>query len=132
MSNPWAATFACAVSTLLCACGLSNSDPIALGTLEWDRVELLTEVTEPVTAIYGTEGKQVASGQAILQLDARRTEARLQQARAAQQQAAARLAELQRGPRQELIGEGRAKVSVLSTCWQNTILPTGANKWSAP
>lgn len=75
MRNSGAAIFACIACILLFACGLSDNGPVALGTLEWDRVELLAEVSEPVTAIYVDESEQVAAGQAILQLDARRTEA---------------------------------------------------------
>lgn len=83
----------------------------AVGTLEWDRVELITEFSEPIVEILHHEGEQLAVGEVILRLDPRRAQARLDAARAAREQAEARLAELQRGPRAEQIAEGRARLS---------------------
>lgn len=93
----------------LAGCG---QDPnTAVGTLEWDRVELIAELSEPIIEILHREGEQLTTGEVILRLDPRRAQARLDAARAARAQAEARLAELQRGPRAEQIAEGRARLS---------------------
>ncbi|MFT6791931.1 MAG: HlyD family secretion protein [Cellvibrionaceae bacterium] len=49
------------------ACGQKRND-IALGTLEWDRLELSTPRAETVTASLVKVGDRVAAGQALLQL----------------------------------------------------------------
>ncbi len=94
---------------LLGACG-SDAEHDAVGLLEWERVVLSAEVSEPITAIQVSKGQLVEAGQAILQLDPQRFQARLSQAAAQRTQAAARLAELQRGPRAEEIEEARARL----------------------
>jgi HlyD family secretion protein len=98
------------VAGLLAAC--QRSAPIdVVGTLEWDRVELTADAAEPVVAIEVREGEAVAAGQTVLQLDARRVQARLDESRALLAQHAARLAELQRGPREERITQARATLA---------------------
>jgi len=93
----------------LAGCG---QDPnTAVGTLEWDRVELIAELSEPIVEIRHREGDRLAEGEIILRLDPRRAQARLDAARAAREQAEARLAELERGPRVERIAEARARLS---------------------
>jgi HlyD family secretion protein len=83
---------------------------IMTGTLERDRIELKTESDEPITQIYVTDGQQVAGGDLIFAQDGRRRQARVEQLRAELDQTDARLAELQRGPRPELIQEARSKL----------------------
>ena len=95
----------------LSACGNADTELRAVGTLEWDRVELTAELAEPVVHIAVREGDRVTEGQVLLQLDARRTQAQVDEARAARDQAAARLAELVRGPRAERIREARARLT---------------------
>ncbi|NNJ79357.1 MAG: HlyD family efflux transporter periplasmic adaptor subunit, partial [Xanthomonadales bacterium] len=56
------------------------------------------------------DGQAVDAGDPILEQDPSRAEARLAQYRAQRNQAAARLAELQRGPRKESIREARARL----------------------
>jgi HlyD family secretion protein len=82
-----------------------------VGTLEWDRVELIAELSEPIVQISAREGQTLAAGDSILQLDPARTQARLAESEAAQAQAQGRLAELARGPRSERIDEARAKLA---------------------
>jgi HlyD family secretion protein len=82
-----------------------------VGTLEWDRIELTAEAAEPIVAIEVREGERVASGQPLLKLDARRVQAQLDQASAQLARETARLAELQRGPREELIDQARAQLA---------------------
>lgn len=82
-----------------------------VGTLEWDRIELTADAAEPVVAIAVHEGELVTAGQLVVNLDARRVQAQLDQARAQLDQQDARLAELQRGPRIEQIARARAQLA---------------------
>lgn len=93
---------------LIGGCGSGPDDPPAVGTLEWDRIEVAARVAEPVLAREAREGARVAAGQLLLRLDGQRLRARLAAAEAARAQAAARLAELERGTRPERIAQARA------------------------
>jgi HlyD family secretion protein len=88
-------------------CGRNNAHVI--GTLEWDRLELVAEASEPIASLSVKEGEQVKQGQVLLQLDARRLQAQLDEAQAAEAVAAARLAELQRGTRTERLADAKAR-----------------------
>lgn len=79
-----------ALTLLLAACGDDTALPLT-GTLERDRIELSAEAQEPITDIPVHEGDQVKAGQLVLQLDDSRTRAQLAQAKAARDQAAARI-----------------------------------------
>lgn len=81
------------------------------GTLEWDRVRVLAEVSEPVVAQEVGEGAEVESGQVLLRLDARRTDAELAEAGAEVRRAQAQLTELQNGARPETVAAQRAQLS---------------------
>ena len=102
----------CAMTVaLLGACtGKQPSEPL-LGTLEWERVGVSAEASEPVLRIDVAEGADVEQGTAILSLDARRIDARIGQARAEQRRAEAALAELRRGTRSETIAAARANLA---------------------
>jgi HlyD family secretion protein len=107
---------ACCLVWVLLAAGLlaacQRDVPVdVVGTLEWDRIELTADAAEPIVAIEVREGEAVAAGQTVLQLDARRVQARLEESRAMLAQHAARLAELQRGPRAERISQARATLA---------------------
>ena len=82
-----------------------------VGTLERNRVEIKVESSEPILAREVRDGQQVTAGDLLLRQDPARLQARLDQAAAQREQAAARLAELQRGPRQEAIRETRARLA---------------------
>lgn len=97
------------ICLLLAACAEDNG--IALGTLERDRIELPATVSEVITYSYVQEGDVVVAGQIILQLDTRISEAELDALVAAMEQSAARVAELERGPRFEKIAEVKAIVA---------------------
>lgn len=84
------------------------SEPIAVGTLERDRLDLVAESSEPLVERPFEEGAFVEAGSLIVKLDPARFEARAAQAAAARDRAAARLSELVRGPRHEQISEARA------------------------
>jgi len=79
-----------------------------VGTLERDRIELKVESDEPIVSIHVADGQQVTGGDLVLVQDTARTQARLAQVSGQRDQAAARLAELIRGPREEVINEARA------------------------
>ncbi|MGB5607107.1 MAG: hypothetical protein WBN51_11345, partial [Gammaproteobacteria bacterium] len=45
--------------------------PDSVGLLEWDRVELIAEISEPIIEIRVREGTRVGAGAVLLQLDNR-------------------------------------------------------------
>jgi len=94
---------------LLSSCD-NGEPPSATGLLEWDRLELIAETNEPILEQVTHEGEQLPAGAVILRQDSRRTQALLDEAEAALAQARSRLAELKRGPREELIDEARARL----------------------
>lgn len=91
------------------ACNQEAPDTM-VGTLERDRVELKVESNEAITAIHFEDGDSVKPGDIILEQDSSRAQARLDQLSAVRDQATARLAELQRGPRPEAIREAQARL----------------------
>jgi len=82
-----------------------------VGTLERDRVELKVENGEPIITIDVQDGQTVTAGDIVLTQDNKRAQANLAQMEGMRDQAAARLAELVRGPRQESIEEARANLA---------------------
>lgn len=100
---------------LLCAAALSacrqQGDDGMVGTLERDRIEIKVESSEPILSRHVRDGQPVQAGEVLLRQDPARLQARLDQLQAQRQQAAARLAELLRGPRKEAIGETRARLA---------------------
>jgi HlyD family secretion protein len=99
-----------AVLLFAAGCDSEPSVPQLVGTLEWDRVELIAEASEPIVELLVREGEQVEPGRPLLQFDPERRLARLNEARAAREQAAARLLELKRGPRVEDIRQAEARL----------------------
>src|SRR6188508_2078646 len=107
------ASLACvliAVSLLLPACRQDKAE-VLLGTLEWDRIGVPAELSEPIVSIAVAEGAQVKAGELLLTLDARRTEARLAQSDANIALERARLDEALHGARIEQMDALRAEVS---------------------
>ena len=94
----------------LAACS-KPADPVLLGTLEWDRISLPAEASEPVLELDVAEGASVKAGDRLLRLDDRRMQARVAQAQAELAQAEARLSELAHGARREQIDAARAAVA---------------------
>ena len=101
------------LSALLLAAltGCTDADKPLLGTLEWDRVSLPAEASEVLLRVAVAEGERVEAGQLLLELDPRRQDARIAQARAEVEQAAAHLAELSNGARSETIDAARADLA---------------------
>src|SRR6185369_5509840 len=85
----------------LAGCNRSSAPPPLLGTLEWDRIAVPAEVSEPITQILVKEGDVVEAHQLLLTLDPRRTQAQLDAARADEQRQSAALDELRHGARIE-------------------------------
>ena len=96
------------LASALGACN-SSDETFMVGTLERDRVEISVESNEPIIAIHVQDGQVLKAGDLILEQDSARLEKVLAKQTALRDQAAARLAELQRGPRPETIGEAREK-----------------------
>lgn len=94
---------------MLSACDQSE-DTYMVGTLERDRVEVTVESNEPIIAIHVQDGQVLETGDLILEQDPARLERILAQQVALRDQSAARLAELERGPRTETIREARAQL----------------------
>jgi HlyD family secretion protein len=109
MTRPHLPALLLALTALLAACDPSETTYL-VGTLERDRIELKVESNEPIVAIGVADGQSVTAGDMVLTQDAARAEARLAQLAALRDQAAARLAELRRGPREESIREARANL----------------------
>jgi HlyD family secretion protein len=99
----------CVGALAACACA-EDSPPMAVGTLERDRLDLVAEASEPVVARPFPEGSFVEAGALLVKLEPTRLEAQVAQASSARARAAARLAELVRGPRHERIAEARARL----------------------
>lgn len=83
---------------------------MAVGQLESDRVEIITESNEPIIAISVMEGDAIESGDAMLAQDTTRFVIRIEEAVANIQRIEAQLEELQNGPRRETIDATRASL----------------------
>lgn len=101
-----------AMTALLLIAGCeSEQSPLPLvGTLERDRIEVPAQAWEVLVDIPVREGDAVEAGQLLARQDPTLARSRLEQAAAAQQRAARRLAELERGPRAEEIRAARARL----------------------
>jgi HlyD family secretion protein len=98
------------LAALLAACQPAGDAPM-LGTLEWDRIAVPAEASEPVLSLAVREGEAVKAGQLLLTLDGRRIGARVAQAQAAVAQQEARVSELVHGARSETLDAARAAVA---------------------
>lgn len=95
----------------LAGCARDNGPETLLGTLEWDRVGMPAEVSEPITQILVKEGERVSADQVLLTLDPRRTQAQADAAQADVTRLTAALDELRRGARIETIDASRAALA---------------------
>lgn len=102
----------------LSACDQTD-ETFMVGTLERDRVEVSVESNEPIIAIHVTDGQILKAGDLILEQDPARLEKLLAQQIALRDQTAARLAELERGPRTETISEARAQLESAQASTKN-------------
>ena len=95
----------------LAGCARNSGPAPLLGTLEWDRIAVPAEVSEPITQILVKEGEHVAADQLLLVLDPRRTQAQVDAAQADVQRLTAALDELRNGARIETIDASRAALA---------------------
>ncbi len=100
----------CLIALLLLAGCRVQEPPPVLGTLEWDRVELVSVAAEPVVAIHVHEGDGVNAGQPVLDQRGDRAEAELAVATAELERSRQLLAEQQAGARPEQKREVAARV----------------------
>ncbi len=103
----------------LAGCGRDSGPQPLLGTLEWDRIAVPAEVSEPITQILVSEGDQVAADQPLLTLDPRRIQAQFDAAEADAQRLGAALDELRNGARSETIDASRAALARAQTTAAN-------------
>lgn len=82
----------------------------ALGQLESDRVELVAEFSEVITAIDVVEGMALSAGTVVIHQDSARVDIRIEEARANMRRIEAVLAEQLSGPRSETIAAARASL----------------------
>ena len=100
----------CVALLLLAACDAQDANQRIVGQLESDRIELTAEVAEPIIERAVIEGQSVDDGDLVIRQDTSRIESRIAEAKAGELQARARLDELIRGPRKELIVAAQANV----------------------
>jgi HlyD family secretion protein len=100
----------CVASILLVACDSRDANQRIVGQLESDRIEITAEVAEPIIERAVIEGQSVVAGTLLIRQDRSRIESRIAEAKASELQARARLDELIRGPRKELIVAAQANV----------------------
>src|SRR5262245_10480730 len=100
-----------AVSLLLLSACAKDPGPVALGTLERDRLELPAEAHEPIVELHVHEGDHVTEGQVLLKLEDINGNAQVAMLKAQVSNAQHRLDELTRGPRSEDILEARAELA---------------------
>jgi len=100
-----------AMSSLLLVACERNGEAVLVGTLERDRIELVSEEAEPILSLEVREGDRVSVGQVVLKQDKDMAAARIAQADAQIAEARHRLAELETGARPETIREARERVA---------------------
>lgn len=99
-----------AVAALGAGCTEPGPAPI-VGTLEWDRIAVTAELAEPVLSWAVAEGDRVEAGAVILELDARRQDARIAEQHSQLAAMEALLSEATHGARIETIDAARANVT---------------------
>ena len=102
----------CGLLAALCLFGCAKEGPQAfVGTLEWDRIAVTAELAEPVMRWAVAEGDKVEAGAELLELDSRRQDARIAEARGNVAMSEGKLAELTHGARIETIEAARANLA---------------------
>src|SRR5688572_202178 len=98
------------LAAVVAGCAQKGPAPI-VGALEWDRIAVTAELAEPVLSWAVAEGDRVEAGAVVLELDARRQDARIAEAKSQVAMTEAQLAELTHGARVETIDAARANLS---------------------
>jgi HlyD family secretion protein len=96
---------------LLAGCEQAETEVVALGTLESDRIELVADSSEPIIDVHVKEGDRVDIGDPLLAQDPSRVNVMMSKAKADLAVARAKLAEAEAGPRAQNIAAARAQVA---------------------
>lgn len=102
--------FAIMAAALLTGCP-DTERPLALGTLERDRVALTATVAQLVVALPVAEGSPVTKGTLLVQLSDGQQRAEVERAKAQVSRSKAHLQQLRNGPRRQDIAAARAQVA---------------------
>ncbi len=102
--------FAIMAAALLTGC-LDTERPLALGTLERDRVALTATVAQLVVDLPVAEGSPVTKGTLLVQLSDGQQRAEVERAKAQVARTTAHLQQLRNGPRSQDIAAARAQVA---------------------
>jgi HlyD family secretion protein len=94
----------------LAGCAENGPAPL-VGALEWDRIAVTAELAEPVMSWAVAEGDRVEAGAVLLELDARRQDARIAEQHAQLMAMEALFAEATHGARIETIDAQRANLA---------------------
>lgn len=95
---------------LIAGCS-DTAQPLALGTLERDRVALTATAAEIIIELPVAEGSPVTEGTLLARLDDRQQRAEVERSKAQVAQAEAHLQQLRNGPRAQEIAAARAQVA---------------------
>ncbi|CAL1241596.1 HlyD family secretion protein [Candidatus Methylocalor cossyra] len=98
------------VIALLAGCRSEQSLPPVVGTLEWDRVELIAEASEPIVHLAVEEGDWVTVGQPLVQLDVAPYQERLEGARSYRERIRSRVLQLQQEPGSESLQRAETRL----------------------
>ncbi len=107
----WLRPFLAIVATIIITGCLESEPPLALGTLERDRVALTATAAEIILELPVAEGSPVRKGTLLAQLDDRQQRAEVERAKAQVAQAEAHLRQLRNGPRAQEIAAAKAQVA---------------------
>src|SRR5262249_6655432 len=99
------------LATLPLAGCAKEGPPALVGTIEWDRIAVTAELAEPVMRWAVAEGDRVEAGAVLLELDPRRQDARIAEARGNLMMNEGKLTELTHGARIETIDAARANLA---------------------
>lgn len=102
------------VCMVVCLSACTKPEDVALGTLERDLVLGRAVASQPVIAIYVTEGQSVKQGQLLLELDASVSDAKIAALSAKVDQANFALKSLKLGYRDEQIASAKAELIAAS------------------
>ncbi len=104
-------TFPAIIAIMVTTGCLESEPPLALGTLERDRVALTATAAEIILELPVAEGSPVRKGTLLAQLDDRQQRAEVERAKAQLAQAEAHLQQLRNGPRAQEIAAAKAQVA---------------------
>lgn len=102
--------FAIMAAALITGCP-DTERPLALGTLERDRVALTATVAQVIVALPVIEGSPVTTGTLLVQLSDSQQRAEVERAKAQVARTKAHLQQLRNGPRSQDIAAARAQVA---------------------